>query len=198
MINNTLLIILMFMLAGCSSLASHPTFYAHPEPQNYHRSQSIATGYRNNDWVRDYMAACVPSESARASGIDGCGQRATPRSSWGQGVSIARDTLHFDRALTGTEANARLTLLAERLKYAGEHTRLSVIGHADNRGSAGYNQSLSEQRAHSVAHYFIGQGIGAHRIQTQGAGETQPIASNATAAGRASNRRVEIYLYAQP
>ncbi len=71
-------------------------------------------------------------------------------------------------------------------------TYIDVYGHTDSDGSEAYNQSLSERRAASVSTYLQGRGVQRPRIATQGFGETQPIASNATAAGKQQNRRVEI------
>lgn len=71
-------------------------------------------------------------------------------------------------------------------------TYVDVIGHADSRGAADYNQRLSERRASSVAAELIGRGVMRDRLYVAGMGETQPIASNDTDAGRAANRRVEI------
>lgn len=69
-----------------------------------------------------------------------------------------------------------------------------VIGYTDNVGSQAYNQQLSERRASSVAHYLIAQGVRPGRLYTQGRGERDPRASNATAAGRQLNRRVELII----
>ncbi len=71
-------------------------------------------------------------------------------------------------------------------------TALSVDGFTDSSGSFEYNQTLSEKRAASVANYLAGGGIKATRISTHGYGERYPVADNATEAGRAMNRRVEI------
>ena len=70
--------------------------------------------------------------------------------------------------------------------------RLEVDGHTDSVGSDAYNQQLSEKRAASVRDYITQQGIPASSVTIQGFGKTQPIASNATAAGRRQNRRVEL------
>jgi outer membrane protein OmpA-like peptidoglycan-associated protein len=69
-----------------------------------------------------------------------------------------------------------------------------ITGYTDNVGNAAYNQTLSEKRAASVGRYLISQGIPANRIFTDGKGKRDPIASNATATGRAMNRRVVITL----
>jgi outer membrane protein OmpA-like peptidoglycan-associated protein len=71
---------------------------------------------------------------------------------------------------------------------------VSVEGHTDNVGASDYNQKLSEQRASSVATYLSGRGVPPNRLIAIGAGESQPIASNDSDAGRSQNRRVEIHL----
>jgi outer membrane protein OmpA-like peptidoglycan-associated protein len=73
-------------------------------------------------------------------------------------------------------------------------SRIEVIGHTDNTGDAGYNRSLSQRRAVSVASVLIGAGVPGVRIATIGQGEDMPIASNLTPQGRAQNRRVEIVI----
>jgi outer membrane protein OmpA-like peptidoglycan-associated protein len=73
-------------------------------------------------------------------------------------------------------------------------SRIEVIGHTDNTGSAALNQDLSQRRAGSVASVLVGNGVPAARIATFGRGEDAPIASNLTDQGRAQNRRVEIII----
>jgi outer membrane protein OmpA-like peptidoglycan-associated protein len=73
-----------------------------------------------------------------------------------------------------------------------DKTVVEVAGHTDSTGAAEYNQALSERRAGTVALYLNNRGIDRQRILAYGRGLTQPIADNATAAGRAMNRRVEI------
>jgi outer membrane protein OmpA-like peptidoglycan-associated protein len=85
--------------------------------------------------------------------------------------------------------NSVATVLA---KYAD--TAIRVSGHTDNTGGRQYNQTLSEKRAGSVAEYLTAQGVARQRMVVQGQAFDQPIADNATAAGRAQNRRVEIYI----
>jgi outer membrane protein OmpA-like peptidoglycan-associated protein len=70
--------------------------------------------------------------------------------------------------------------------------QLAVEGHTDNVGSNEYNMNLSENRANSVRDYLIQQGIIASSVRARGFGESQPVASNDTAAGRQQNRRVEL------
>ncbi len=71
---------------------------------------------------------------------------------------------------------------------------IQIIGHTDNTGDAGYNQTLSEQRANAVADVLLEAGTPLSRIGTVGRGEDQPVASNLSPEGRAQNRRVEIVI----
>lgn len=75
-----------------------------------------------------------------------------------------------------------------------EKTYLDVVGHTDSTGSESYNMDLSIRRASSVATYLTGQKVMGDRLLVRGMGETQPIASNATAEGRSINRRVELQI----
>ncbi|PUB71765.1 MAG: cell envelope biogenesis protein OmpA [gamma proteobacterium symbiont of Ctena orbiculata] len=73
-------------------------------------------------------------------------------------------------------------------------TMIEVAGHTDSTGSESYNQLLSQQRAHSVSNVLVRDGVEGVRIDTVGYGESRPIASNSSAAGRQQNRRVELTL----
>jgi OOP family OmpA-OmpF porin len=86
-------------------------------------------------------------------------------------------------------SNAALSEIA-RLMAEDKDLKLSIEGHTDNVGKDDYNQKLSEDRAASVRAALLTRGVDASRIQSQGFGETKPIADNKTAAGRAKNRRV--------
>lgn len=70
-------------------------------------------------------------------------------------------------------------------------TSFKIVGHTDNVGSPEKNQKLSADRAEAVKSFLVEKGIDGSRIVTAGAGDTQPIASNKTAEGRAKNRRIE-------
>lgn len=75
-----------------------------------------------------------------------------------------------------------------------DQTVIEVAGYTDSTGTAAYNKQLSERRAASVARYLTSQGVLADRIIQIGMGETRPVASNDTPAGRQLNRRVELTL----
>ncbi|GJG87357.1 cell envelope biogenesis protein OmpA [Gemmatimonadetes bacterium T265] len=91
------------------------------------------------------------------------------------------------------QANLR-ELAANFTKYPD--TDLLVVGHTDSVGTAEYNQQLSLRRAQAAAAYLESQGVPTERVRTEGKGEAEPVAANATEAGRAQNRRVEVALYA--
>ncbi len=76
-------------------------------------------------------------------------------------------------------------------------TRIAIVGHTDSTGSDAINNPLSVERAQSVRDYLAARGVSASRILTEGRGSREPIADNGSDAGRAKNRRVEIYLAEQ-
>jgi outer membrane protein OmpA-like peptidoglycan-associated protein len=76
--------------------------------------------------------------------------------------------------------------------------RFNVEGHTDNTGSAAANNELSLRRATAVRDYLIGQGVAASTIDVRGLGSSRPLVDNATADGRAKNRRVEIVVSGGP
>ncbi len=71
---------------------------------------------------------------------------------------------------------------------------VKIIGHTDSTGSDVINNPLSMRRAESARDYLVSRGVAASRISTEGRGSREPIADNATEAGRARNRRIDIYL----
>jgi outer membrane protein OmpA-like peptidoglycan-associated protein len=77
-------------------------------------------------------------------------------------------------------------------KYAD--TTVRITGHTDDRGSRQYNLTLSEKRADSVANYLVTRDVARTRMYIEGIAFDQPIANNSSAAGRAENRRVELYI----
>ncbi len=79
-----------------------------------------------------------------------------------------------------------------------DQTAIQIAGHTDSTGSDQLNQTLSENRAGSVAQYLMGQGVSARRIESFGYGPRYPVATNATEEGRQANRRVELQLIPLP
>jgi outer membrane protein OmpA-like peptidoglycan-associated protein len=105
-----------------------------------------------------------------------------------QDLLFATDSAALRPDLTGDIK----TVAASLLKYP--NSRIDVIGHTDNTGSAAYNQDLSQRRAVSVANVLRESGVPNGRLTAFGRGEDQPIASNASVQSRALNRRVEIII----
>lgn len=109
-------------------------------------------------------------------------------------VTLPQDILFAtDSAVVRPDLQSDLRVLAGSLQRYPD-TRVTVIGHTDSTGSAGYNQTLSERRASSVAAILRDSGVAAWRVTAVGRGQTQPVASNATPEGRQQNRRVEIII----
>ncbi|BCD84676.1 OmpA family lipoprotein [Pseudomonas solani] len=79
-----------------------------------------------------------------------------------------------------------------------DQNNIEIVGHTDSTGSHQYNVNLSQLRAQSVANYLMAQGVNGARLSSRGMGPDQPVASNATDAGRSQNRRVEIKLTPLP
>jgi outer membrane protein OmpA-like peptidoglycan-associated protein len=88
---------------------------------------------------------------------------------------------------------ARMTEIAKALA-AVANQRVLVEGHTDSDGTAEYNLQLSRLRADSVRSVLVAGGVSPERIESQGYGETRPVATNGTSAGKAQNRRVEIVI----
>jgi outer membrane protein OmpA-like peptidoglycan-associated protein len=93
-------------------------------------------------------------------------------------------------------AKERLSEVAKALK--DDRRTLLVVGHTDSRGADEANERLSGSRASAVRSYLVSEGIDDDRIRSEGMGESEPVADNATAEGRANNRRVEIVVEASP
>jgi len=119
------------------------------------------------------------------------------------GVSVTRDgnnillnmeqAINFDsgRHALRPEAYSVLNAVGQVLSEY-DKTTIDVIGHTDSDGAADYNQALSERRAMSVATYLRSTGVAGQRLLAAGYGETSPVSSNASEAGKQKNRRVEI------
>lgn len=109
-------------------------------------------------------------------------------------VVLNADTFFdFDKSTLKPEGRQVLDQVADQSANMDLET-LIAVGHTDSTGPAAYNQKLSMRRADSVKDYLVSKGVPADRIYTEGKGESDPIATNATREGRAENRRVEIEL----
>ena len=130
-------------------------------------------------------------------------QRALEAELSGSGVGVARQgdnlvlrmpsdvTFATNQSSIDPRFNAVLDDVAGVLNEY-DRSVIDIIGHADSAGSDAYNLDLSRRRASSVAGYLVSRNVLAERLFVDGRGESQPIANNATEAGRQLNRRVEI------
>ena len=109
-----------------------------------------------------------------------------------QKVTYSADAFFdFNKAVLKPEGRAKLDDLADKIQTL-DLEAVVAVGHTDSIGSERYNQRLSVRRAEAVKKYLVSKGVSADRIYVEGRGETQPVATNKTAEGRAQNRRVEI------
>jgi outer membrane protein OmpA-like peptidoglycan-associated protein len=116
----------------------------------------------------------------------------------GEGIAVTFESgllYDFDSDVVRSSAAQNLGNLAASLnKYP--NTDLLIVGHTDAVGTSDYNQGLSQRRATAAANYLASQGVSAARLRALGRGETEPLATNDTEAGRQLNRRVEIAIVA--
>jgi outer membrane protein OmpA-like peptidoglycan-associated protein len=110
-----------------------------------------------------------------------------------RGLIVNLSDVLFDTAQATLKPGAREKLArVSGILVTHPDLKLEIEGHTDSVGSEPYNQGLSERRAESVRSYLVSQRIAAQTITTAGFGESRPVATNATAAGRQQNRRVEL------
>lgn len=112
-----------------------------------------------------------------------------------RGFIVTLPGLFFDTGKSALKADARNTLsrIADQLRINDQLT-IVIEGHTDSVGSEATNQALSEKRAAAVRDYLAARGVTATRMTVTGLGESTPVATNDTAAGRQQNRRVELII----
>lgn len=98
----------------------------------------------------------------------------------------------FDKAVLRAEDKQRLDAAIAELKTLPEDATVQITGYTDSVGTEEYNRELSMRRAQAAQDYLVSNGVDQRRIVLSGMGESNPIASNDTAEGRAMNRRVEV------
>ena len=149
----------------------------------------------DGDGVPDHIDACPDTPPGAAACNFGCEAEApivcTPVAPIV--INLVNDEFEFDSSVLTADMMAVLDTLIEEFKNAADLKELTVVGHTDSVGTEAYNQALSQRRAQSVVTYLQASGLSSIEFQMQGAGETQPIEDNATDAGRAANRRVELF-----
>jgi OOP family OmpA-OmpF porin len=107
-------------------------------------------------------------------------------------ITLQADTLYdFDKATLKAEGKATLDKIARDLGKIKLEVIIAV-GNTDSVGSDAYNMALGQRRAASVKAYLVSKGVDGSRIYTESKGKSNPVANNATAEGRAKNRRTDI------
>jgi outer membrane protein OmpA-like peptidoglycan-associated protein len=116
----------------------------------------------------------------------------------GEGLQVTFESgllFPYDSDVLTPAAQQNLATFASSLdKYPG--TDIVIVGHTDSNGSDAYNLTLSERRANAAVNYLVSRGVDRARLRAAGRGETEPVASNDSDAGRQQNRRVEMAIYA--
>lgn len=137
----------------------------------------------DNDGVVDRLDNCPNTPAGARVDIKGCEIREVINL---PGVNFETNS---DRLLAGAEAvlNDAAATLRKNADLVVE-----VAGHTDSDGSAAYNEGLSERRANTVRDYLVDRGVNPGNLTARGYGEAAPVADNATAEGKARNRRVEL------
>lgn len=148
---------------------------------------------RDNDGVEDADDKCP--DTAGIAELDGCPRPVMPTEEVQAQLNEYAKTILFDtnKDSIKTESEEVLADIIAILKKYPE-AKFEVDGHTDSDGPKQFNQRLSEARALSVKNYLVENGVNEFRLSSKGFGETQPVASNKTRAGKAQNRRVEINL----
>jgi OOP family OmpA-OmpF porin len=150
----------------------------------------------DGDGVPDNRDQCPGSPPGTQVDANGCPvQKEEP-------IVLKGVNFEYDSARLTSQAQNRLDNVVNALA-ASQQIRVRVEGHTDSKGSASYNLTLSRERAASVVSYLVSHGIDRSRLQSEGYGETRPIAPNTkpsgadNPAGRAQNRRVELHVIEQ-
>ena len=136
----------------------------------------------------DRAQALLDARDAQIKQLRGLNAKQTER---GTLVTFGDVLFDFDQASLKANSRDSITTLANYL-IKNPDRKVIVEGYTDSKGSAAYNQGLSERRANAVKNALVRAGVDPSRIVAQGYGKEYPVASNATNSGRAQNRRVEV------
>ena len=202
--NNSLKVISYAVLSSLCLTLSVPATSASNDERGYvYDSQGEVVKDSQGDCVRssyldkDVPISCGGTKKAEPPKKEKPVERVTPTPT----PHIEKTTLE-GKALFDTNkyvlkpaGKASLDKLAREIKSTPGVHEIHVIGHTDNKGSANYNQRLSERRAMTVKNYLQSKDL--ENITSEGRGLREPVASNATESGRSQNRRVEVEVVIQ-
>lgn len=154
------------------------------------RADGTVRDDQDGDGVADYQDRCPNSLPYVTSDSSGCMQP-------NQTIRMYEVTFDNGTSILTSAARAELAELVMALR-GQPRLRVRIDGHTDAWGNPAENRRLSMERAEAVATYLALQGIATQRLDVRGFGETRPVESNATEAGRERNRRIEIVLLPPP
>ena len=170
----------LLFIAGCASQSAPP-----PAP-----APAVAPAAPANSWTARLAALKTDLEtSTKGTGV------VIEQTADNQLHLVIPNELSFDTGRANVKRNLAQVLdkVAEGLKSATAAS-VRVVGHTDNTGSEEGNERLSVSRADSVRNHLVSRGVSTTAITTDGRGSREPLVDNNTAAGRAQNRRVEIFV----
>ena len=180
---------LKLVLAGVISVAATATSAQNVD--NWVNSSGLS--WKNGDGTLCWRdASWTPATAAK--GCDGflAPKAAAAPSVTQSKITLQADTLYdFDKATLKAEGQATLDKIAKDLSKIKLEVIIAV-GNTDSVGTDAYNMALGQRRAQSVKAYLVSKGVDGSRIYTESKGKSNPVASNATAEGRAKNRRTDI------
>jgi outer membrane protein OmpA-like peptidoglycan-associated protein len=201
-----------FTLGGCESMDDQQRRTA--TGAGIGAAAGAAIGAIGNDSNRGRGAAAGAAIGAAAGALGGYvwnkrmedQQQQIQQQTQGPGVDVTRTAdnrlqinipgdIAFDSGQAAIRPNFRSALdnFAQSLQQ-NPSTTVTIVGHTDSTGSPAVNEPLSLQRADATRDYLVTRGVAANRFQIDGRGAREPVANNDTDAGRARNRRVEIFL----
>jgi outer membrane protein OmpA-like peptidoglycan-associated protein len=148
---------------------------------------------RDQDGITDAEDACPDEKGPRS---DDPKRNGCPRVHVSDKEVVILEQIQFDtgRATIKAASKELLDAIADVMKAHGELTAVEVQGHTDSKGNKAANQRLSQARAASVVKALVERGVDPARLTAKGYGQTVPISSNDTEAGRALNRRVQFVI----
>ncbi|MGV0962820.1 MAG: outer membrane protein OmpA [Polynucleobacter sp.] len=178
--NKTLKVLLASVITVSASAAMASDNWENNSGLNWKNGDGTLC-WRDNNWT----------PATAAPGCDGwLGKKADGVSQ--SKITLQADTLYdFDKATLKPEGKATLDKIAADLSKIKLEVIIAV-GNTDSVGTDAYNMALGQRRAQSVKAYLVSKGVDGSRIYTESKGKSNPVASNATAEGRAKNRRTDI------
>ena len=208
----TVAVLATFTLGACESMDDQQRRTA--TGAGIGAAAGAAIGALGNDSNRGRGAAAGAAIGAAAGALGGYvwnkrmedQQKQIQQQTQGTGVEVTRTAdnrlqinipgdIAFDSGQAVIRPNFRSALdnFAQSLQQ-NPSTTVTIVGHTDSTGSPAVNEPLSLQRADATRDYLVTRGVAANRFQIDGRGAREPVANNDTEAGRARNRRVEIFL----